>query len=342
MKLFVTGGAGFIGSQFIRDWVKHFPQDHIINYDKLTYAGNLANLAAIESHPGYSFVQGDILDSPRLLEAIPHGVDAVVHFAAESHVDRSLHSAAEFVRTNVLGTQILLDAARHRQTGRFLHISTDEVGGSMRPDEWLKEDSPLQPRSPYAASKTAAEHLVRAAGASFGTDYVITRTSNNYGPFQLPEKLLPLAICNALDNQPIPVYGDGLQVRDWIHVQDNSRALMAALCRGRAGQTYHIGGGFPRPNRYVLEIILNLLDRPNSLLVPTQDRPGHDRRYAVNFDKIARELNWQPQISFVDGLHQTIHWYQDNQPWVKAVRSGEYLSYYQEQYGRSLLQTNVA
>jgi dTDP-glucose 4,6-dehydratase len=342
MKLFVTGGAGFIGSQFIRDWVKRFPQDQIINFDKLTYAGNLANLAAVEKHEGYSFVRGDIRHFDALLEAIPHGADAVVHFAAESHVDRSILGASEFVSTNALGTQILLDAARHRKVARFLHISTDEVGGSMHSEEWLKEDSALKPRSPYAASKTAAEHLVRAAGETFGTDYVITRTSNNYGPFQFPEKLIPLAICNVLEGQPIPVYGDGMQIRDWVHVEDNVRALIATLRGGRAGQTYHIGGGFPRPNRYVLESILALLDRPKSLLAPVKDRLGHDRRYAVNFDKIVRELNWRPLISFQDGLRQTIHWYKDNQQWVKAVRSGEYLNYYKEQYGQALAQTKAA
>ncbi len=342
MKLFVTGGAGFIGSQFIRDWVKRFPQDQIINFDKLTYAGNLANLASVEFNNSYSFIRGDIRDSDALLEAIPHGADAVVHFAAESHVDRSIHGAAEFVSTNALGTQVLLDASRHRKVARFMHISTDEVGGSMNSEEWLKEDSPLKPRSPYAASKTAAEHLVRAAGETFGTDFVVTRTSNNYGPFQFPEKLLPLAICNAMENKPIPVYGDGMQVRDWIHVEDNCRALIATLRDGRAGQTYHIGGGFPRPNRYVLESILALLGRPKSLLAPTKDRLGHDRRYAVNFDKIARELNWRPLISFQDGLRQTIRWYQENQDWVKAVRSCQYLNYYKEQYGESLASAKAA
>lgn len=336
MHIFVTGGAGFIGSQFIRDCIRQFPEDKVVNFDKLTYAGNLANLSAVDSHPGYSFVRGDICDREALLEAIPQSADAVVHFAAESHVDRSIAGAAEFVRTNVLGTQVLLDAARDRHVKRFLHISTDEVGGSMHAGEWFHEEAPLDPRSPYAASKAAAEHLVRAAGATFGLDYVITRTSNNYGPYQFPEKLLPLAICNSLRGEQIPVYGDGLQVRDWIHVADNSRALIRALRHGRAGQTYHIGGGHPRSNLEVLRELPALVGCPDSLLVHVQDRPGHDRRYAVDFRKIERELNWNPRIPFETGLAETVGWYRENQHWVQAVRNGDYLNYYRRQYGVSL------
>jgi len=336
MHLFVTGGAGFIGSQFIRDWAEKFPEGDIINFDKLTYAGNLANLHAVERHPRYTFVRGDICDRNALLEAMPANVDAIVHFAAESHVDRSITGAAEFVRTNVLGTQVLLDVARERGAKRFLHISTDEVGGTMGPDEWFFEDSKLDPRSPYAASKTAAEHLVRAAGATFGLDYVITRTSNNYGPFQFPEKLLPLAICNALAGQPIPVYGDGLQIRDWVHVADNSRALQLALLQGKAGETYHIGGGSPQANIEVLRTLLSMLCCHESLLKRVADRLGHDRRYAVSYAKIGRELGWHPEISFTTGLRSTIHWYRQNQEWVKSVRSGEYLNYYKTQYGLNL------
>jgi dTDP-glucose 4,6-dehydratase len=336
MHIFVTGGAGFIGSQFIRDWAQQFPHSHITNFDKLTYAGNLANLAPLQSHPNYSFVRGDVCDRNALLAAIPANVDAIVHFAAESHVDRSITGAAEFVRTNVLGTQVLLDVARERGAKRFLHISTDEVGGTMEPEEWFFEDSRLDPRSPYAASKTAAEHLVRAAGATFGIDYVITRTSNNYGPCQFPEKLLPLAICNALAGQPIPLYGDGLQVRDWVHVADNSRALQLALLRGHAGQTYHIGGGRPQTNIAVLRTLLSMLCCHESLLQRVADRPGHDRRYAVSYAKIERELGWHPEISFPAGLRSTIHWYRQNQDWVNSVRSGAYLHYYKAQYGLTL------
>ncbi len=336
MHIFVTGGAGFIGSQFIRDWAEQFPEGRITNFDKLTYAGNLANLAAVEPNPNYSFVRGDICDRNALLEAIPANVDAIVHFAAESHVDRSITGAAEFVRTNVLGTQVLLDVARERGAKRFLHISTDEVGGTMGPEERFFEDSKLDPRSPYAASKTAAEHLVRAAGATFGMDYVITRTSNNYGPYQFPEKLLPLAICNALSGLPIPVYGDGLQIRDWVHVADNSKALQLALLQGKAGETYHIGGGSPQTNIDVLRTLLSMLCCHESLMKRVTDRLGHDRRYAVSYAKIERELGWRPEIPFATGLLSTIHWYRQSQEWVKAVRNGEYLNYYKAQYGLNL------
>jgi len=333
MRIFVTGGAGFIGSQFIRDIIHRFPSAEVINFDKLTYAGNLSNLASVESAPNYRFYRGDICDSEALFEAIPRECDAIVHFAAESHVDRSIHGAREFVLTNVLGTQTLLDAARARKVGRFLHISTDEVGGSMGPDQWLREDSPLDPRSPYAASKAAAEHLVRAAGATFGLDYAITRTSNNYGPFQFPEKLLPLAICNLLDGQTVPVYGDGLQVRDWIHVEDNCRALIEVLLSGRAGQTYHIGGGQPRTNLEALGAVLEALNMPETMLTHISDRPGHDRRYAVDFTKTSSELHWAPEISFERGIQRTVRWYAENRDWVNAVRSGHYLNYYREHYG---------
>ena len=335
MHIFVTGGAGFIGSQFIRDWAERFPEGHITNFDKLTYAGNLANLTAVEAHANYRFIRGDICDRNALLEAIPANVDAIVHFAAESDVDRSIAGAAEFVRTNVVGTQVLLDVARERGAKRFLHISTDEVGGTMGL-EWFFEDSKLDPRSPYAVSKTAAEHLVRAVGATFGMDYVITRTSNNYGPYQFPEKLLPLAICNALSGQPIPVYGDGLQIRDWVHVADNSKALQLALLQGKAGETYHIGGGTPQTNMEVLRTLLSMLYCHESLLKRVTDRLGHDRRYAVSYAKIERELGWHPEISFPTGLRSTIHWYRQNQEWVKAVRNGEYLNYYKAQYGLNL------
>jgi dTDP-glucose 4,6-dehydratase len=263
---------------------------------------------------------------------MPEGCE-VVHFAAESHVDRSILSASEFVLTNVLGTQVMLDAARHRKAKRFLHISTDEVGGDMEADEWFREDSPLEPNSPYAASKTAAEHFVRAAAHTFGMDTIVTRTSNNYGPYQFPEKLLPLAISNANENRPIPVYGDGLQMRDWIHVSDNTRALEAVLERGRSGETYHIGGGSPRTNLDLLRLLLKIMERPESLLTSVTDRLGHDRRYAVDFSRITNELGWKPEIPFEEGLAATVAWYRDNADWVARCRSGAYRSYYEDMYG---------
>jgi dTDP-glucose 4,6-dehydratase len=330
MTLFVTGGAGFIGSEFIRQAVA---RHRVINFDKLTYAGNLENLEAVVSHPNYALAVGDVCDAAAVAEALPENCDAVVHFAAESHVDRSILSAEEFVRTNVLGTQIMLDVARHRKVKRFLHISTDEVGGDMAPDGWLNGSSPLRPSSPYAASKTAAEHLVRAAAHTFGTDAVVTRTSNNYGPYQFPEKLLPLAISNAVEGRPIPVYGDGMQVRDWIHVTDNCRALLLILEKGRAGATYHMGGGSPMPNLAMLKLLLKILGRPESLLSSVTDRLGHDRRYAVDFSETTAELGWKPEIPFEAGLRDTVEWYRDNAAWVRRCRSGQYRSYYEHMYG---------
>jgi dTDP-glucose 4,6-dehydratase len=330
MTIFVTGGAGFIGSEFIRQTV---PLHRVINFDKLTYAGNLDNLGPVAAHPNYSLAIGDVCDAQAVAAALPEDCDAIVHFAAESHVDRSILSAEEFVRTNVLGTQVMLDVARHRRAKRFLHISTDEVGGDMPPDGWFAEEGPLRPSSPYAASKTAAEHFVRAAAHTFGLHTLITRTSNNYGPYQFPEKLLPLAISNALEDRPIPVYGDGLQVRDWVHVADNCRALTAVLERGRAGETYHIGGGDPLPNIAVLKLLLKILNKPESLLTSVTDRLGHDRRYAVDFRKTTAELGWQPEITFEEGLRVTVEWYRDNAEWVRRCRSGEYRRYYEQMYG---------
>jgi dTDP-glucose 4,6-dehydratase len=330
MTLFVTGGAGFIGSEFIRQAVARY---RIINFDKLTYAGNLDNLAPIAASPNYSLVKGDICDAKAVAAAMPEECDAVVHFAAESHVDRSILSAEEFVLTNVLGTQVMLDVARHRKAKRFLHISTDEVGGDMPPDGWFQEDDALKPNSPYAASKTAAEHFVRAAARTFGLNILITRTSNNYGPYQFPEKLLPLAISNAMEDRPIPVYGDGLQVRDWIHVADNCRALLMVLEGGRSGETYHIGGGGPLANIDVLKLLLKIMDKPETMLTSVTDRLGHDRRYAVDFQKTTRELGWRPEIPFAEGLRSTVEWYRANAEWVRRCRSGEYRVYYENMYG---------
>jgi dTDP-glucose 4,6-dehydratase len=329
----VTGGAGFIGSQFIRDWLAQHPSDRLINFDKLTYAANLENLASVEGAPGYSLVQGDVCDPEAVHAAMPDACDLVVHFAAESHVDRSILSATEFVRANVLGTQVMLDVARARKAGRFLHISTDEVGGDIPAPRAFKEGDPLEPSSPYAASKTAAEHLVNAAVRTFAIDAIITRTSNNYGPYQFPEKLLPLAISNMLANRPVPVYGDGLQVRDWIHVADNCAALHLVARKGKAGSTYHIGGRNPRTNREVLGMLLGILGKPESLLTTVTDRPGHDRRYAVDCTRMEEELGWTREVPFEDGLRRTVQWYQDHADWVARAKSGEYRDYYARQYG---------
>ncbi len=329
MTIFVTGGAGFIGSEFIRQMAG---SARIVNFDKLTYAGNLDNLTEAAKDPGYSLVVGDVCDAAAVEAAMPQDCDAVVHFAAESHVDRSIAGAEEFVRTNVLGTQVMLEVARRRGVKRFLHISTDEVGGDMPPGGWFRVGDPLHASSPYAASKASAELFVQASARTFGIPTLITRTSNNYGPYQFPEKLLPLAIANVLEDRPIPVYGDGMQVRDWVHVADNCRALRAVLERGRPGEVYHIGGGNPLPNIEVLRTLLKILNKPETLMTRVIDRPGHDRRYAVDFSKTTAELGWRPEISFADGLAQTIRWYQENADWVRRCRSGEYRKYYDSMY----------
>ncbi len=334
MAIFVTGGAGFIGSEFVRSWVKRHPAETVVNYDVLTYAGNLENLSPAAAHPGYRMVRGDVCDPHAVREALPDHCDAIVHFAAESHVDRSILSAAEFVRTNVLGTQVLLDLAREKRVKRFLHVSTDEVGGGIPPGQFFREDSPLAPSSPYAASKAAAEHLVRAAAHTFGLDAVITRSSNNYGPFQFPEKLIPLAISNAQQAQPIPVYGDGLQIREWIHVADNCRALMLVLERGRSGAIYHVGGGNQVANLDLLRMLLRIMGKEESLLTHVTDRLGHDRRYALDCSLIRSELGWTPEVPLEEGLRATVEWYESNQQWIAHARSGEYQTYYERVYSR--------
>jgi dTDP-glucose 4,6-dehydratase len=334
---FMTGGAGFIGSAFVKLILKVNPAAQVINYDALTYAGNLDNLEDLDQ-ARHHFVKGDITNSEDVLRALPCECDAIINFAAESHVDRSIASAGEFLRTNIIGTQVLLDAARERAVKRFLQVSTDEVMGSLNDDDsmYFTEESSFAPNSPYAASKAAAEHLVRAAHHTFGLDTVITRCGNNYGPFQFPEKFLPLAVTNAMNDEPIPVYGDGRNVRDWIFVDDHCRAIKLVLEKGRPGGVYNIGARNERRNIEVAESILDALGKPRSLIKFVKDRPGHDRRYAIDPRLVETELGWRPSETWQTGLEKTIRWYRDNDKWVERARSGAYREYYKRQYGAEI------
>jgi len=332
----VTGGAGFIGSNFVHLVAEERPDWRIVNLDCLTYAGNLENLTRVESRAGYSFVRGDITspeDVARAFEACGDGPVRVVHFAAESHVDRSIHSGLPFVQTNVSGTQVLLDAARERGIDRFLHVSTDEVYGSLGSEGYFVEDTPLAPNSPYSASKAASDFLVRAAVHTHGFPAVITRCSNNYGPYQFPEKLIPLMIANATEDRELPVYGDGRNVRDWLYVRDHCEAILACLERGADGGVYNIGGHNEYPNIEIVRLILSALGKPESLIRFVKDRPGHDQRYAIDASRIERELGWRPRFTFEEALPLTIAWYREHPEWLERVRSGAYRDYYQKQYG---------
>jgi dTDP-glucose 4,6-dehydratase len=331
MKIFVTGGAGFIGSNFIRHVLAVGQGHRIVNYDKLTYAGNLANLESVSGDPRYSFVKGDICDAAAA-ESAMKGCGAVVHFAAESHVDRSIYEPAPVIQTNVTGTFIVLQVARAVGVERFVHISTDEVYGDMEPGQFADEDTALSPSSPYSASKAASDLLVRAYVRTYGFPATIARSSNNYGPYQFPEKFLPLMITNAFDNKPLPIYGDGKQQRDWLHVEDNCRAVMAVLESGKVGEVYNIGGLDIQENLSIAKRVLHLMGKPESLLSHVKDRPGHDRRYALRCTKMEQQLGWRPQISLEDGLRQTIDWYKKNAKWLAGVRDGDYLSYYEKYY----------
>ena len=333
-RLLVTGGAGFIGSSFIRLALADIPGCEIINFDALTYAGNADNLAGFDP-ARHHFIYGDISDPKAVLAALDGGADAIVNFAAESHVDRSILSADAFIRTNVLGTQVLLDCARERNVPRFIHISTDEVMGSLAEDDgaFFTEDSPFRPNSPYAASKAAGEHLVRAAHHTFKLNTVITRCGNNYGPRQFPEKFIPLMLANALNDEPIPVYGDGLNVRDWIYVDDHCRALLQILQKGRAGVVYNIGARNQQRNVDVARWVLAVLNKPDSLISFVKDRPGHDRRYAIDPSLTESEIGWRPFETWESGLRKTIDWYRDNAAWLERVRNGAYREYYARQYG---------
>lgn len=335
MKILVTGGAGFIGSNFILYWLKNHKDDKIVNLDKLTYAGNLENLKDTEGNPNYSFVRGDICDAKVVDEAMKE-VDYVVHFAAESHVDRSIIDPSEFVRTNVLGTQVLLDAALKNKVKRFHHVSTDEVFGSLTLEttDKFNERTIYNPRSPYSASKAGSDHLVRAYHVTYGLPITISNCSNNFGPFQFPEKFIPLAITNLFEDKKVPVYGDGLYVRDWIYVEDHVRAIEAILEKGEDGQTYLAGGMTEAiSNLEVIKKILKILGKDESYIEYVKDRPGHDRRYDVDWTKIKTELNWKPLYSFDEWLEKTIDWYKENPDWWKSVKSGDYKEYYKKQYG---------
>jgi dTDP-glucose 4,6-dehydratase len=331
MKLLVTGGAGFVGSNFVRHILGLSKGYSVVNFDKLTYAGNLANLESVANDPNYSFFKGDICDAAAVEEALS-GCDAVVHFAAESHVDRSIDEPAPVIQTNVTGTFVLLQVCRKLKVQRFVHVSTDEVYGDLKPGTFAGESAPLQPSSPYSASKAGSDLLVRSFVRTYNFPAVITRASNNYGPFQFPEKFLPLMITNALDDQPLPIYGDGLQERDWLHVEDHCAGIVTVLEGGRIGELYNIGGGDILKNLEMASRVLRLVGKPDRLLSFVRDRPGHDRRYALACDKIKSELGWWPKKALGEGLKETIHWYRTNENWLAGVRGGQYMSYYEKHY----------
>ncbi len=336
MKLLVTGGAGFIGSNFIHHHLKEYPQDQVVNLDKLTYAGNLENLKDVEGSKNYTFVHGDICDSD-LVNSVMSGIDTVVHFAAESHVDRSILGPSVFIETNVVGTHTLLKAAHEAKVKRFHHISTDEVFGALELNtpEKFSENTPYNPRSPYAASKAASDHIVRAYHYTFGLPITITNCADNFGPYQFPEKLISLAITNLMEDKKIPVYGDGLYVRDWLYVEDHCRAIETVLEKGKIGETYCIGTDEPEmPNIKVVAKILKAFGRDDSQMEHVKDRPGHDRRYAIDSTKIKKELGWQPEYNFDEGLKLTVKWYQDNIDWWKKLKGKNYQEYYEKQYKR--------
>jgi dTDP-glucose 4,6-dehydratase len=329
----VTGGCGFIGSNFIRLLLRERPESRVVNLDALTYAGNAENVADLDGDPRYRFVHGSITDPRAVDRAIGDGADWIVHFAAESHVDRSLRDAGVFLQTNVLGTQILVEAARRLRPRRYLQVSTDEVYGSLGETGLFTEESPLRPSSPYSASKAAADLLVRAAVHTFGLPAVITRGSNTYGPYQFPEKLIPLFLTDAMEGRPLPIYGEGTNVRDWIYVEDHARGILAAAERGRDGSVYNIGGGQERTNLAVARAILAVAGAPDSLLARVPDRPGHDFRYALDTAKARGELGWAPAVTFEDGIRRTAQWYRDHRGWWERIKSGAYREYYRQQYG---------
>ncbi|MBY0163300.1 dTDP-glucose 4,6-dehydratase [Cytobacillus firmus] len=336
MKLLVTGGAGFIGSNFILYMIQQHPNYQIINMDALTYAGNLENLKSVQDHPNYSFVQADIADKPAVDAIFQQGIDVVVNFAAESHVDRSILEPEIFVNTNVMGTQVLLDAAKKYGVTKFVQVSTDEVYGSLGETGLFSETTPLAPNSPYSASKAGGDLLVRAYHETFGLPVNITRCSNNYGPYQFPEKLIPLIISRALNDESLPVYGDGLNIRDWLYVEDHCSAIDLVIHQGKLGEVYNIGGNNERTNVHIVKAILNELGKPESLITYVEDRPGHDRRYGIDPTKIMNELGWKPKHNFETGIKETIQWYLSNKEWWTRIQSGACRDYMTQQYGSRL------
>ncbi|WP_339243660.1 dTDP-glucose 4,6-dehydratase [Paenibacillus sp. FSL F4-0243] len=336
MKLLITGGAGFIGSNFVLYVLQQHPDYQIINVDALTYAGNLENLKSIENHPNHKFVKADITDVQAMDALFSRGVDVVVNFAAESHVDRSILEPEVFVKTNVLGTQVLLDAAKKYDVTKFVQVSTDEVYGSLGATGLFTEETPLTPNSPYSASKAGGDLLVRAYHETFGLPVNITRCSNNYGPYQFPEKLIPLMISRALADQALPVYGDGMNIRDWLYVEDHCSAIDLVIHKGVNGEVYNIGGNNERTNVHIVNTVLQELGKPDSLITYVQDRPGHDRRYGIDPTKIMNELGWKPKHTFETGIKETIQWYLNNREWWTRIQSGEYQKYAELQYGDRL------
>ncbi|PLS04324.1 dTDP-glucose 4,6-dehydratase [Neobacillus cucumis] len=334
MNLFVTGGAGFIGSNFVRYMVKQYPNYKIVNYDLLTYAGNLENLRDIENSPNYTFVKGNI-GNQELVDFIvkEHKIDVIVNFAAESHVDRSISEPDVFVKTNMLGTQVLLDVARENKITKYVQISTDEVYGSLGETGYFTEETPISPNSPYSASKAAGDLMVKAYHETYGLNVNITRCSNNYGPYHFPEKLIPLMVTNAIEGKELPIYGDGKNIRDWLHVEDHCSAIDLVVHKGEPGEVYNIGGHNERTNNEIVHLIVEKLGVSKDLIKYVEDRLGHDRRYAIDPTKIMTQLGWKPKYTFDTGIVETIQWYLDNKTWWKNIKSGDYKHYYEEQYG---------
>lgn len=334
MNILITGGAGFIGSNLVMYLLKKYPDVSIVNLDKLTYAGNLENLESVKADRRYHFEKGDICDRSSVEGILNrHAIDTIINVAAETHVDRSILGSAEFIQTNIVGTHVLLELAREKKIRKFVQISTDEVYGSLGPSGKFTEETPLHPNSPYAASKASADTFVLAYHHTHGLPAVITRCSNNYGPFQFPEKLIPLMIANALNDKALPVYGDGMNVRDWLHVADHCSAIDAVLQRGRVGEVYNIGGSNEKTNIELIKLLLTLLKKPESLISFVKDRPGHDKRYAIDSSKIQKELDWKPAYTFERGIQETVEWYLQNRKWWERIISGEYKEYYATMYG---------